>query len=170
MTSSRRSSAKSMSISGIWMRSGFRNRSNVEPVLHRVQVRDAQAVQDDAARRRAARAARDARWRAQSTKSQTNRMYAAKPVFSTTSSSYRSRCAVRFGEPCAVAPCQPLLARSASETPAASDRAGSGGRAPGSSADRTPAAGRTARRSPPCCAARPGAWPNSCHISSGDFR
>src|SRR6266571_5179299 len=46
ITSSRRSSAKSMSISGIWMRSG-------------VKIRATQAIQDDAAGGRATRSARD---------------------------------------------------------------------------------------------------------------
>ena len=67
MTSPRRSSQKSMSISGSDTRSGFRKRSKSRSNCERVDVGDAQAVGDDAAgRRAAARADRDAAARARS--------------------------------------------------------------------------------------------------------
>ncbi len=52
MTSSRRLSWKSMSMSGRVTRSGFRKRSNGQPVGQRVDRRDAERVGHDAARRR----------------------------------------------------------------------------------------------------------------------
>ena len=61
MTSPRRRSQKSMSISGSDTRSGFRKRSKMRSYSQRVDVGDAQAVRHEAAgRRAAARADRDA--------------------------------------------------------------------------------------------------------------
>ena len=54
MTSPRRRSQKSMSMSGSDTRSGFRKRSKMQVVVERIDVGDAQAVGDEAAGRRAA--------------------------------------------------------------------------------------------------------------------
>ena len=54
MTSPRRRSQKSMSISGSDTRSGLRKRSKMRSVLQRIDVGDAQAVRDEAASRRSA--------------------------------------------------------------------------------------------------------------------